>query len=85
MFRSPDSFYGYVYDETFKTNIKGAYTELTGVPYAYYDVTFYQPISGEVIKNEKVPLVRTRNKINLPHLIRILPIKLNSIQLTIYQ
>jgi hypothetical protein len=66
MFRSPQNFYGYVYDASFSTGVEGAYIHLSDVPYAYYDVTYYYPATGGTSTEENVPIIRTKNKILFP-------------------
>jgi len=60
------NFYGYIYEPNYSNNITGAVCELQNIPFAYYTLTYYLPVSGEVIKTEKVALIQLTNQLQLP-------------------
>lgn len=61
-----NNFYIYVYDDFNSTNISGLTLKLKDIPYANYDIKYYQPVSGEVTVMENVPLIKLTNKLELP-------------------
>ncbi|MFA6400077.1 MAG: PKD domain-containing protein [Salinivirgaceae bacterium] len=63
---SGKSFYGYSYDPNFSNNITGAVCELKNIPFANYTISYYLPVSGEVIKTVNVALIQLTNQLQLP-------------------
>ncbi|HAN00598.1 MAG TPA: hypothetical protein DCQ26_18540 [Marinilabiliales bacterium] len=60
------NFYGYFYDPTYSNSVEGAVCELKDIPFANYQISYYLPMSGEVIRTETVPLIRLTHKLELP-------------------
>jgi hypothetical protein len=59
-------YYGYIYDPANGTNIKGTTIRIDDLPLANYDVTWYLPYSGQVIRQDSIVPYFTSNTLELP-------------------
>ncbi|MBN1131994.1 MAG: PKD domain-containing protein [Bacteroidales bacterium] len=54
---SDSAFFGYVYDPAGGNDISGTTLEMEGFPVANYSVTYFFPLSGEVLQIDSIPVI----------------------------
>ena len=59
-------FYGYIYDPGNGMNITGTTLTIDNLPIANYSISYYLPVSGEVIENDSIALIEGTHILDLP-------------------
>ena len=69
-------YYGYIYDPEHETNITGTSVSIIDLPLASYDISFYLPVSDQLIRKDSVVPYFTSNTLELPTFSKAIAFKL---------
>ena len=69
-------YYGYIYDPDHETNINGARVSISDLPLASYDISYYLPVSDQIIRQDSIVPYFGSNTLELPVFSKAIAFKL---------
>jgi len=69
-------YFGYIYDPDHETNITGTRVSITDLPLASYDISYYLPVSDQIIRQDSVVPYFASNTLELPVFSKAIAFKL---------